>query len=192
MQVILLDDVERVGHEGDVITVADGYARNYLIPRKMAVPATKGALKDLERRAKAIAAREEVKRAKAQSVAEELANLRVVVKARAGQGQRLHGQVTPQMIVEAAKEQIHVEIDRRDIEIAEPIRELGDYLVGVRLYKDVHAQLPVSVVSEAAEEPHVAAAPPAAVPEEETGRDELQELDNLEDEVGEQETDQTG
>ena len=146
MQVILMDDVERVGHEGDVIAVADGFARNYLIPRGLAVQATRGALRDLERRRKAISSREDVKRDKAADIAAQLGGRTVVVKARAGQGERLHGQVTPQMIAQAAQEQLHMDIDRREIDIPEPIRELGDYLVRTRLYKEVYAQLPVSVV----------------------------------------------
>ena len=135
MQVILLEDLDRIGHEGDVLTVADGFARNYLIPKKLAVHATKGALKDLELRRKAISQREDDKRTRALRDADELAAKQVTVKARAGEGDRLHGQVTPQMIATAALEQHKLQIDRRDIDIAEPIRELGDYLISVKLYK---------------------------------------------------------
>lgn len=187
MQVILMDDVERVGHEGDVITVADGYARNYLIPKGLAVQASKGTLKDLERRRTAIGAREGDKRVKAQSLADELGAKPIVVKARAGEGQRLHGQVTPQMIAEAAREQIHMDIDRRDIDIAEPIRELGDYLVSAKLYKDVSAQLPVSVVrdeqadKEAAEEEAAAAPARKQEPEEDTEKAEQEEEEEQEE-----------
>lgn len=162
MRVILLDDVERVGHEGDVLKVADGYARNYLLPKKLAVEATRGALLELERRRNAIAAREEEKRARARKRAEELSQMRIVVTARAGQGTRLHGQVTPQMIADAAKAQLGIEIDKRDIDIAEPIRELGEYLISAKLYKDVAAQLPVTVVREGGEEPEQTPAPQAA------------------------------
>lgn len=168
MQVILMDDVERVGHEGEVITVADGYARNYLIPRGLAVQATKGALKDLDRRRKAIGVREETKRERAEVVARDLAERLVTVKARAGQGDRLHGQVTPQMIAEAVKDQLRMDIDRRDLDIAEPIRELGDYLVSAKLYMDVYAQLPISVVRDTeADEEEAEAAPEVPTPEEE-------------------------
>jgi len=146
MQVILLEDLDRIGHEGDVLSVADGFARNYLIPKNKAVQATKGALRDLERRRKAISQREDDKRGRALRTAEDLATKQVVVKARAGEGDRLHGQVTPQMIATAALEQYKTEIDRRDIDIAEPIRELGDFLISVKLYKDVSAQLPIKVV----------------------------------------------
>lgn len=163
-----MDDVERVGHEGDVIEVADGFARNFLLPKKLAVAATKGALKDLESRRKAIEGREAQKATKAQAIADDLASKRVVVKARAGEGQRIHGQVTPAMIAEAAAEQIGAEIDRRDIDIAEPIRELGDYLISVRVYKTVAAQLPVSVVREKSDEDEKEAVVAAEVAEEET------------------------
>ena len=129
MKVILLDDVPRVGHEGDIIDVADGYLRNYLEPRGLAVRATRGAIKDLENRRKAIAQREEEKRVRAQQLAEELRTSKIIVHAPTGEGTRLHGTVTAQQIAEAAAEQLNFQIDRRDIDIPEPIREIGDYLV---------------------------------------------------------------
>lgn len=146
MKVILLEDIPRVGHEGDVLDVADGYHRNYLEPRGLAIRATKGALKDLENRREAIERRDEAKRERAQSKVEDLRNQRIIVKAPAGEGERLHGSVTTGQIAEAAEEQLGVIIDRRDIDIPEPIRELGDYLITAQIYKDVEAQLPVRVV----------------------------------------------
>ncbi len=148
MRVIFLHDVERVGHEGDVSVVADGYARNYLIPRGLAVKATKGALQELEQRRSAIEKRDAEKRSGAEALAQDLSLKMIVVKATAGEGERLHGQVTAQQIADAAKQQLDMDIDRRDIEIPEPIRQLGDYLISARLYKDVKAQLPVSVVAD--------------------------------------------
>lgn len=150
MRVIFLHDVERVGHEGEVAEVADGYARNYLIPRGLAVKASKGALRELEERRSAIERRDQDKRDRAASLAQDLAQKAVVVKATVGEGQRLHGQVTAQQIAAAAQEQLELELDRRDIEIPEPIRLLGDYLISARLYKDVRAELPVSVVPDRA------------------------------------------
>lgn len=157
MQVILLQDVERLGHEGDVLNVADGYGRNYLLPRGLAVKADKSQLKQLEMRRSAIARRDADKRSAAQKAASELHGRLITVRAVTGQGTRLHGTVTTAQIAEAASQQLGVTIDRRDIDIPEPIRELGDYLISVRLYKDVAAQLPVHVVpqkeKESAEEP---------------------------------------
>lgn len=162
MQVILLHDVDRLGHEGDVLNVADGYGRNYLLPRGLAVKANKSALKELEARRSAIERRDADKRTVAQQAASELQGKLITVKATTGQGTRLHGTVTTAQIAEAASEQLGITIDRRDIDIAEPIREIGDYLISVRLYKDVAAQLPVHVVpskvaevEEEAEEPEV-------------------------------------
>lgn len=148
MQVILLKDVERVGHEGDILKVADGYARNFLIPRNLATVASKGAMKDLEMRKGAIERRETEKRAAAQQVADDLRDKRVVVKHVAGEGIKLHGTVTTQQIADAAAAQLGLKLDKRDLDIAEPIRETGDYLVTARIYRDVAAQLSVRVVSE--------------------------------------------
>ncbi len=152
MKVILLEDVPRVGHEGDIIEVADGYVRNYLEPRKLAVKAGKGAIKDLEARRAGIARREDEKRIRAEQLAEGLQEQKIIVHAPTGEGTRLHGSVTAQQLAEAAGEQLKFDIDRRDIDIAEPIRELGDYLVTARVYKDVTAQLAVTVMPLVAED----------------------------------------
>lgn len=146
MKVILLADVPRVGHEGDIVEVADGYLRNYLEPRGLAVKATKGALRDLEIRREAIARRDEQKRQRALQLVEELREKRIIVRAPTGEGGRLHGTVTTGQIAQAAEEQLSLIIDRRDIDIPEPIREIGDYLITAKVYKDVEAQLPVRVL----------------------------------------------
>lgn len=148
MEVILLQDVERVGHEGEVLKVSDGYARNYLVPRKLAVAATRGAMKDLENRKGAIERRDGEKREAAQTLADQLRDKLITVKHVTGEGTKLHGTVTTTQIADAANEQLGLRLDRRDLELAEPIREVGDYLISARLYKDVHAQLPVRVVPE--------------------------------------------
>lgn len=148
MEVILLQDVERVGHEGDILKVSDGYARNYLVPRKLAVAATRGAMKDLENRKGAIDRRDAEKREAAQTLADQLRDKLITVKHVTGEGIKLHGTVTTAQIADAANEQLGLRLDKRDLELAEPIREIGDYLISARLYKDVHAQLPVRVVPE--------------------------------------------
>lgn len=161
MKVILLDDVARVGHEGEVLEVADGYFRNYLEPRNLAVRATAGPLKDLQMRRQAIERRDDDKRDEAQELAERLREQKLVIRASTGEGTKLHGSVTAQQIAEATREQMGLEIDRRDIDIPEPIRETGDYLVSARVYKDVTAQLAVSVVPMDVEEEKQPAAEPA-------------------------------
>ena len=146
MKVILLEDIPRVGHEGEIIDVADGYLRNYLEPRGLAVRATRGAVKDLENRREAIARRDEQKRVQAQEKAADLRNQRIIVRAPTGEGGRLHGSVTTGQIAEAAEEQLGVIVDRRDIDIPEAIREVGTYLISARIYKDVEVELPVRVI----------------------------------------------
>ena len=163
MKVILLDDVPALGHEGDVVEVADGHLRNYLEPRKLAVRASKGALKDLEARRLAIQRRDQHKRDEAQELAEGLREQKIVVHAQTGEGTKLHGSVTSQQIADAASEQLGFELDRRDIDIPEPIRETGHYLVTARVYKDVDTQLAVSVIPIEAEEAE--AAEPVQTPE---------------------------
>ena len=150
MQVILLHDVDRVGHEGDLLKVADGYGRNYLLPQGLAVAATRGTLKDLEQRQHAIERRDVEKREVAQKVAEELKDKIIVIKHVTGEGTKLHGTVTTQHIADAAKAQLGLKLDKRDLDLSEPIREVGDYLVSARVYKDVAAQLAVRVISDKA------------------------------------------
>ncbi|MFO7946773.1 MAG: 50S ribosomal protein L9 [Armatimonadota bacterium] len=146
MKVIFLEDVDRVAHEGDVEEVADGFARNYLIPNNLAVRATEGALKELEQRRSAIEKRQETKREAAEKLAEQLGKETIVIEAPVGEGGRLHGRVTTRMIADAAAEQLEYDIDRRDIDIPEPISATGKYLVTAELYRDIQAQLPIEVV----------------------------------------------
>jgi len=166
MQVILLHDVDRVGHEGDLIKVADGYGRNYLLPQGLAVAATRGTLKDLEQRKQAIARRDGEKREVAQKMADELKDKLIVIKHTTGEGTKLHGTVTTQHIADAAKAQLGLSLDKRDLDLSEPIREVGDYLVSARVYKDVAAQLAIRVISDKATTEELEA--PIAVEEQST------------------------
>jgi large subunit ribosomal protein L9 len=152
MEVILMDDVEALGHEGDVVRVADGYARNFLIPNQLAVRATKASRADLERRRGAIAVREAQKAEAATGLASELHQHPLVIAARSGEGGKLHGTVTSQQIADALAAQRGLNLDRRRIQLLEPIREVGDYLVGAELYKGVKGQLTIRVVAEGQEE----------------------------------------
>jgi len=146
MEVILLDDITNLGHEGDVVEVANGYARNYLIPQKLVVEATTGNLKQLQQRRRAIEDREEQKRTQALELAEQLKDKSIIVRASVGEGGRLHGEVTAQNIAAAVAEQHGVEISRHDVDIPTPIREKGNYLISASLYQDVTVELPVRVI----------------------------------------------
>lgn len=145
MKVILIQDVDNLGEEGDVVTVKDGYGRNYLIPRGLARVATSGAVKARQEEMRQAARKKARAREDAERVARELENLEIPVTARVGEENRIFGTVTTQQLaVELAKRGF--EIDRRDIELNEEIRMVGVYTATVKLYKDVTAQLKVRVM----------------------------------------------
>jgi large subunit ribosomal protein L9 len=146
MKVILLTDLKGRGSEGDVIEVARGFAVNYLLPRKMAVEATPGNLKQLEARKHNIAKREAERRAEAERVAGAIAGKTVVVEAKAGDEGKLFGSVTAGMIAEAMNAQLGVDLDRRKLELRTHIKTLGDYPVTAHLYADVAVDITVRVV----------------------------------------------
>ena len=148
MKVILLTEVKGKGGEGDVVDVAPGFANNYLFPKKMAVAATKGNLKQLEQRKHNIAAREENRVAQANKTKEVLDTLTVKVLARVGEEGILFGSVTAQMIVDAIKDQADLEIDRRRVEIKTAIKTAGTHQVAIALYRDIKANLTILVGDE--------------------------------------------
>jgi len=153
MEVILRDHVENLGRRGDVVKVADGYARNYLLPRKLALPATPGNLKIVERQRKIADAAEAAEKAGAEALAARLTQAECVMARRVGEHETLYGSVTAADIAEelAAK---GFEIDKRKIQLAEPIKQVGEFSVAIKLHRDVVAHVPVKVtpLAEAAQE----------------------------------------
>lgn len=152
MKVVLLKDVENLGTTGDVREVANGYARNFLLPRGLVVPASPAQMKWVE----ALRARAEKERERAASearaAAERLSDLTVTIAARVGEGGRLFGSVTTQDVADALREQHGVAIDRRQLELEEPLRILGTHQVPVRVGTGMTAQVTVEVVAEAGSE----------------------------------------
>lgn len=148
MKVILLTEIKGKGSEGDVVDVARGFANNYLLPRKMAVVATKGNLKQLEMRRANIAKREETRIADAEALREKLQGLTVKVDARVGEEGQLFGSVTAAMIADALKAQEDVDVDRKRIELSNPIRVAGKHTVSVSLYRTIKADMTVQVGDE--------------------------------------------
>lgn len=147
MKVILLTELKGKGGEGDVVDVADGFANNYLFPQKIAVPATKGNLKQLEQRKHNIATREETRLADAQKLKDQLEALTVQVEARVGEEGVLFGSVTAHMIADALKEAHGIEIDRRRIDLKNPIKVAGEHEVVVSIYRDIKTTLVIVVGS---------------------------------------------
>jgi large subunit ribosomal protein L9 len=144
MEVILRDHVEHLGRRGDVVKVADGYARNYLLPRKLALPSTPGNLKVVERQRKIADAAELAERAGAEAFAARLALASCVLARRVGEHEALYGSVTAADIADALAGQ-GFEIDKRKIQLAEPIKQIGDFSVAIKLHRDVVAHVPVKV-----------------------------------------------
>ena len=152
MKVILLGEIKGKGGEGDVVDVAQGYAENYLFPKKLAVAATKGNLKQLEERRNNIEKREAVRIADANTLKETLEGKSVVVDAKVGDEGVLFGSVTSAMIADAVKAQLGVELDRKRIELGKPIKMAGSHEVTVSLYREIRATLTVLVGVTADEE----------------------------------------
>jgi large subunit ribosomal protein L9 len=148
VKVVLRDDVENVGRKGDLIEVTDGFARNYLVPRGLAMKATKGVVQQAEAMRRNREARESRDREAAQALADQLAGRRIELRARAGEGGRLFGSVTAADVVDAVRAQTGVELDRRKTQLAEPIKELGAVEVPVKLHADLEISLAVDVVAE--------------------------------------------
>lgn len=146
MKVILLADIKGVGKKDDIINVSDGYARNFLFPRKAAVEATAGAAKEVERKRAAERQREMEARSAAEEKARQIKDKVVIVKAKCGEKGRLYGSVTGQEIADALKEQYSLELDKRKIDLKDPIRASGDVPVTLRLYPQVTARVIVRVV----------------------------------------------
>ena len=147
MKVLLIKDVYKLGHAGDVKKVADGYGRNFLIPQGLAILASAGALKQAE----SIRSKADEKRAvlnkEMSSVAEVLSKLILPFSAKAGETGKLYGSITPQMIIDAVKEKSELELNRRQLDF-QPIRELGRHRVNVRLTVDLVPQISVVVYRE--------------------------------------------
>jgi len=147
MEIILQEDVANLGAIGEVVKVRDGYGRNYLIPRGLAIEANRRNLRVLEHQKRLTATKKEKDRQNAQGMSDRIAALSLTIQARAGEEDRLFGSVT-NIDIEKALTAQGVTIDRRKIMLAEPIKQLGTYMVPVHLSSDVHGNITVNVVRE--------------------------------------------
>ncbi len=145
---MLTKDVERVGKAGDIKEVSDGYGRNFLLPRKLAVPARAGVEAEGKRLREAVAKREAKDRVEAQALADEIGNKTVVVRLKVGAEDKAFGSITNQDVAAALKAQHRVDIDRHKIDIKEPIKTLGEHQVPLRLHRDVTAHVNLIVTQD--------------------------------------------
>jgi len=148
VRVLLTKDVENIGRAGDVKEVADGYGRNFLLPRKLAVAAGRGAEAEAKRLRDVAVRRETKDRNEAQAVADEIDNKTVVVRLKVGAEDKAFGSITNQDIAAALKAQHRVEIDRHKIDLKEPIKTLGEHQVALKLHRDVSAHVNVIVTQD--------------------------------------------
>ena len=147
MKIVLRTDVENVGNKGDLVDVADGFARNYLVPKGFALPASPGIQKQADAMRRSRDAKDRRDRESAEAIAVQLSGRTVTVEARAGEGGRLFGSITAADIADAVQAQLGVEIDRRRIALDEPLKELGPAELAVRLHSDVTAMVTVEVTA---------------------------------------------
>lgn len=153
MKVILKQDVPNLGRTGEIKDVANGYARNYLIPQGLAVRATAGATKDFEHRQEVQARKHERMKKRSEALARRLTSHTLTFEVKTGETGQLYGSITNADIAQALEEQVGVEIDRRDIPLSEPIREVGEHFVPIHLMDDVEPQVRVVVKPEGGELP---------------------------------------
>jgi large subunit ribosomal protein L9 len=145
MKIILQREVEKLGVPGDLVEVADGYARNFLVPRGMAIPATKGAVRHAESLGRAHGERVAKARKEAETLAERIGASPLKVKVKAGEGGRLFGSVTAADLAEELERQTGEKVDRRMIHLDEPIRSVGVHEVRIHLHPEVNAAISVEI-----------------------------------------------
>jgi len=147
MQVILQDDVDKLGHRGDVVTVKPGYARNFLLPKKLAVEATPGNMKALERIRGSLAKKTATELDAAKKQAELLSGVSLKFARKTGENEQMFGSVTSGDIADGLKAQ-GFSIDKRQVQLADPLKTLGEFPVTVKVFRDVTAEIKVQVAKE--------------------------------------------
>lgn len=148
MIVILNKDVKGTGKAGDVVKVSDGYARNMLIPKGLATEATQGNIRHLEKKKAIEAEKKAEEKAEAEKLAEKIGKLSVTIKTKAGEGGKIFGSITSKDISEALKKEHNIDVDKKKIQIASPIKQTGEISVEIKLYFEVNVKLTVKVEAE--------------------------------------------
>ncbi len=151
MEIILREHVDNLGRRGDVVNVAAGYARNYLLPRKLALPVTVGNRRQIERERQLVEVREAGEKQAAETFAARIGAVECVVARRVGDQDALYGSVTAADVAECLAAQ-GVEVDKRKVQLDEPIRQLGDFTVPIKVHREVTAQVALKVVKEETDE----------------------------------------
>lgn len=148
MEIILLEDVKKLGKKGELIKVNDGYARNYILPQKLGVEATNQAKNDLKLKKEAEIRRNKELLEEAKALGEKITNLVITVKLKTGEGGRTFGSVSTKEIAKAAKEQVKLDLDKKKMQLPEPIKSLGVYNIPYKVHPKVTAQLKIKVIED--------------------------------------------
>lgn len=148
MKVILLDDVKKLGKKGELVDVNDGYARNFLLKKKLGVEATNNALNDLKLKKEADKRRQLELLEEAKELAAQLKESKVTIKIKAGDGGRIFGSVSTKEIAKSIKEQLNLSIDKKKMQLDEPIKSLGSHVIPIKIHPKVTAELTVKVIEE--------------------------------------------
>jgi large subunit ribosomal protein L9 len=147
MEIILREDVQHLGKVGEVVKVKDGYARNYLLPKGLAYPATEANKKKIAYEGERLAKQRADEKTTAEAEAAKLADVQLTFSAKVGEEEKLYGSITASDI-QRKLEELGIHVDKRKIDLAEPIRELGDFQVGIKIHAEVRPQVRVTVVKE--------------------------------------------
>ena len=147
MEIILQADVQHLGKVGDVVKVKDGYARNYLLPKGLAYPATEGNKKKIAYEGERLVKQQAAEKSAAEGEATRLADVHLTFEAKVGEENKLYGSITASDI-QRKLEELGIHVDKRKIDLAEPIRELGDFHVGIKIHPEVRPEVRVTVVKE--------------------------------------------
>ena len=147
MEVILREHVDNLGRRGDVVNVATGYARNYLLPRKLALPVTQASQRQIERERANAEARDAEEKAGAEALSQRMAALDISIARRVGENRTMYGSVTSADVAQALKTK-GFEVDKRKIVLPEPIKSVGEHTIAVKIHRDVTAEVKIKVVPE--------------------------------------------
>lgn len=148
MKIVLLQDVKDLGKKGDLVNASDGYARNFLFPRNLAVEATAGKLKEIEDKKSSEKNRKEKEQKAAKELADRISKLEISFKTKAGENGKLFGSITGKDVADAIKAQHKIEIDKKKVVLHDAIKALGTYQVEIKVYPEISAKININVVEE--------------------------------------------
>ena len=148
MKVILTQDVKKIGKKGEIINASDGYAKNFLFPKKLAVPADTQNLNELKAKQASEKHKKEIETEEAKKIAEQIKQIKITIKAKIGENQKLFGSITSKEIAEQIEKELKIKIDKKKITLKDPIKTIGEYPIEIKLYEGVTLKTTVQIIPE--------------------------------------------